>query len=183
MTKQAIPPLVILIVDDDDFLRKELTSLILHDRNLSIDPLVRENIRILYARNGAEALSLLQQKQKVNLILLDIMMPIMDGYEICKILRRNPEFSHCVNIPIFFISGAVKDSQEQLRGIELEADEVFSKPFDPLLLGSYIKKELKRQIAAYQHELERKSQRLIGQLQERAQKQNIFHFVSSHTYS
>lgn len=183
-TRKIIPDLVILIVDDDDFLIRELSALILHDRNLQIDEEVRAKITILNARNGAEALSLLQQqKRKVNLILLDIVMPIMDGYEICKILRRNPEWSHCVDIPIFFISGAIKDTQEQLRGIELEADEVFSKPFDPMLLGSYIKKELKRQIAAYQHELEVKSGRLITQVQERVQKQNTFHFVSSHTYS
>jgi putative two-component system response regulator len=181
--KNKIPALVILVVDDDEFLIREITSLILFDKNLNLDPEVRAKISILSARNGAEALSILQNNTRINLILLDIIMPIMDGYEICKILRRNPEFAHCVDIPIFFISGAIKDTQEQLRGLELEADEVFSKPFDPLLLGSYIKKELKRQIAAYQLELARQSRNLITQIQERAQKQNIFHFVSSHTYS
>lgn len=183
MMKHNIPDLIILIVDDDDFQIRELTALILHDRHLQIGEEVRSKITILNAKNGAEALAILQQNRKVNLILLDIVMPIMDGYEICKILRRNPEWHHCVDIPIFFISGAIKDTQEQLRGIELEADEVFSKPFDPMLLGSYIKKELKRQIVAYQHELAIRSRRLIAQIQERAQKQNTFHFVSSHTYS
>jgi len=181
--REPIQDLTILIVDDDNLLIEQLKELILYDPDLKLDKLIRSHLSILTARNGAEALSLLKERNNINLILLDILMPIMDGYEICKILRRNPEFSHCANTPIFFISGTIKDTQEQLHGLELEADEVFAKPFDPLLLGSYIKKELKRQILAWQHDLNLESSRLLKQVQERAQRQNTFHFVSSHTYS
>ncbi|MBN1525665.1 MAG: response regulator [Spirochaetales bacterium] len=177
-----IPELTVLIVDDEEILVRELTNLILKNKRLLIDDEIRKKITVLSANNGIDALEMLKDK-KVNLILLDIVMPMMDGYEICKTLRRNPDFNHCEDTPIFFISGAVRDTTEQLKGLELEADHVFTKPFEPLLIGNYIKKELRRQIIAYQRALSDKSRKLIFEVQERAQKQNVFHFVSSHTYS
>ncbi|RPJ03678.1 MAG: response regulator, partial [Spirochaetaceae bacterium] len=178
-----IPPLCVLIVDDEEILVRELSNLILKNKKLNIDDAVRNNIKVLSANNGLEALEILRREKSVNLILLDILMPMMDGYEICKTLRRNPDFCHCRETPIFFISGAVRDTTEQLKGLELEADQVFSKPFEPLLIGNYIKKELKHQIVQYQRSLAENSRKLFLLMQERAQKQNVFHFVSSHTYS
>lgn len=92
---------------------------------LSLDFLMRKNgYRVLLARNGTEALSILNE-HKPNLIILDIMMPDVDGYQICKIVKSSKELSH---IKIIFLSAKSKESDIG-KGLELGADAYIAKPF------------------------------------------------------
>lgn len=92
---------------------------------LSLDYLVRKKGFVPFiARNGAEALSI-AEKECPNLIVLDIMMPDMDGYEVCKIIKANPALS---NTKIIFLSA--KSRQEDIdKGLALGADKYVTKPF------------------------------------------------------
>ncbi len=76
------------------------------------------------AKNGASALAI-AEKAKPSLILLDIMMPEMDGYEVCRHLKANPEFK---DIPIIFLS-ALTDTKDKVKGLDLGAVDYISKPF------------------------------------------------------
>jgi CheY-like chemotaxis protein len=92
---------------------------------------------VVSARNGQEALAMVYQEQP-DVVLLDIMMPVFDGYEICRILKNNEKTKH---IPIIFMTAkAQKDDIE--RGFELRADGYVVKPFEPLELTDFTEKIL-----------------------------------------
>lgn len=80
---------------------------------------------VVEATDGYEALSLFDDT--IDIVLLDIMMPGIDGYEVCKLLRQKSE------VPILFIS-ALSEEENKLKGYELGADDFISKPFTPSLL-------------------------------------------------
>jgi DNA-binding response OmpR family regulator len=92
---------------------------------LSLDYLVRKKGFIPFiARNGSEALAI-AEKEKPNLIVLDIMMPDIDGYEVCKQIKANPSLSHT---KIIFLSA--KSRQEDIdKGLAMGADQYVTKPF------------------------------------------------------
>lgn len=92
---------------------------------LSLDYLVRKKGFVPYiARNGSEALAIANEHVP-NLILLDIMMPDMDGYEVCKQLKSDPRFDAT---KIIFLSA--KSRQEDIdKGLAMGADKYFTKPF------------------------------------------------------
>ncbi len=102
----------ILIVDDNEDILEFL------GRMLNIKYI------ILKAKNGSEALTILDKKI-VQLIISDIMMPLMNGFELCKILKTNLEYSH---IPIILLT-AKNDIQTKIQGLELGADAYIEKPF------------------------------------------------------
>lgn len=85
----------------------------------------KREIKVIEAANGYEALNLINED--INLILLDIMMPGIDGYEVCKQIRNSS------NIPIIFISALSLDDN-QLLAYELGADDYITKPFKPSIL-------------------------------------------------
>ena len=87
----------------------------------------KREIKVIEAANGYEALNLINED--INLILLDIMMPGIDGYEVCKQIRNSS------NIPIIFISALSLDDN-QLLAYELGADDYITKPFKPSILYS-----------------------------------------------
>jgi CheY-like chemotaxis protein len=109
---------------------------IMDDKNvLAVDD-TPENLKLLghilsdtyslnFATNGAKALELVNIK-KPDLILLDIMMPEMDGFEVCKILKSNPKTS---GIPIIFLT-AKSDRESVVRGLSLGAVDYLIKPFE-----------------------------------------------------
>lgn len=97
-----------------------------------------EEFRILTAENGKIALELLQE-QTVQIILSDIMMPVMDGYELCNEVKNNIHFSH---IPIILLT-AQHNLQSRLKGLNQGADAYIEKPFSLELLISQIKNLLK----------------------------------------
>ncbi|MCZ8519240.1 MULTISPECIES: response regulator transcription factor [Paenibacillus] len=115
----------ILIVDDE----KDIIDLIeIYLRN--------EGYRLLRASNGLEALSLLE-KEDVDLIVLDLMMPKMDGIEACLKIRETR------NMPIIMLSAKSQD-MDKILGLGTGADDYMTKPFNPLELIARIKSQLRR---------------------------------------
>ena len=104
--------------------------------------LYENNYQVSFALSGPEALTLLNH-ENYDLILLDILMPGMDGYEVCKIVKANQKISH---IPIIFLT-AKSDTDSILKGFELGAVDYLSKPFNTKELLARVKTqiELKKQ--------------------------------------
>ncbi|MDM5247239.1 response regulator transcription factor [Lysinibacillus sp. G4S2] len=117
----------ILIVDDE----KEI-------RNLIAIYLKNEGFDVLEACDGEEGLNLLK-KHKVHLIVLDIMMPNVDGIEMCMKVREEAE------MPIIMLSAKTQD-MDKIVGLTLGADDYVTKPFNPLELIARIKSQLRRYI-------------------------------------
>jgi twitching motility two-component system response regulator PilG len=118
----------VLVVDDSPTIRKvvELT-------------LKREQIRVLGAADGLSALAMVAD-EKPDLVLLDIMLPRMDGYQICQIIRRNRDYK---KLPIIMLSG--KDGLfDRVRGRLAGSTEYITKPFDPNELVRVVRKHLTR---------------------------------------
>jgi DNA-binding response OmpR family regulator len=115
----------VLVVDDDPTLRDTLAY------NLR-----REGYDCLLAANGAEALSL-ARAAKPNLILLDVMMPGMDGLEVCRAIRRDS------SVPILMLT-AKDDELDKVLGLEIGADDYVTKPFGLRELLARVKAHLRR---------------------------------------
>lgn len=115
----------ILIVDDDPYIR-ELIKVLLKN----------EGFDILEASDGMEALIEIQ-KEKVNIAVIDIMMPNMDGWDLCKEIRKY------YDIPILMLT-AKGDITQKVKGFELGTDDYMVKPFEPLELVARVKALLKR---------------------------------------
>jgi len=118
----------ILVVDDNEF-----------NRDLLNDQLTFRGYEVGTAANGQQALDLLHQ-QEFDLILLDIMMPVMDGYEVLQHLREDAHLRH---IPVIVIS-AVDDKESVIRCIEMGAEDYLFKPFDSTLLKARINASLEK---------------------------------------
>ncbi|AYM86986.1 response regulator [Pseudoalteromonas agarivorans] len=93
--------------------------------------------RMSFAKSGAAALALLEKEQP-KLILLDIMMPDMNGFEVCEILKSTPALSH---IPIIFVT-ALGDESDEFKGFELGAVDYITKPISPAIVRARIKTHL-----------------------------------------
>jgi DNA-binding response OmpR family regulator len=105
---------VILLVDDNE----EILEFIEHELN--------EKYTIIKALNGQEALNILKE-EVVQLVICDIMMPVMDGFELCKTIKTNFDFSH---IPVILLT-ARNTLQSKIEGLETGADAYIEKPFSP----------------------------------------------------
>ena len=95
----------------------------------------KQKASVIEASDGYEGLSLLDDS--FDIVLLDIMMPGIDGYEVCKLIRQKSD------VPILFIS-ALSEDENKLKGYDLGADDFISKPFTPSLLYAKCKALLKR---------------------------------------
>lgn len=115
----------ILVVDDE----KEI-------RDLVEIYLKNENYNIIKAANGAEALNIIE-KHDIDLIVLDVMMPQMDGIEACMKIREKS------NVPIIMLSAKSED-MDKIMGLTTGADDYVSKPFNPLELIARVKSQLRR---------------------------------------
>jgi len=104
----------ILIVDDSELITS-LTSALLSEYDTIV------------AKNGVEALQAAQKLPKPDLILLDIEMPIMDGFEACTNLKKN---SNTSDIPVIFLSGNIK-SEDKAKGLEYGGMDFLTKPINP----------------------------------------------------
>lgn len=118
--------LKILVVDDESRMRK-----------LVKDFLVKQNYEVLEAANGAEALDLFFETEGIALVILDVMMPRMDGWQTCREIR---EYS---KVPIIMLT-AKSDERDELQGFELGVDEYISKPFSPKILVARVEAILRR---------------------------------------
>jgi two-component system, sensor histidine kinase and response regulator len=115
----------ILIVDDDESLRKMLKM------RLSF-----KSYKVSEAESGEEALKAIH-KEKPDLILLDIAMPDMDGYEVCKLLKDNPGTK---DIPIVFLTAIGGNIENKLQGLMVGGIDYIQKPFDGAELLERIEK-------------------------------------------
>ena len=105
---------VLLLIDDNE----EILEFIEHELD--------EKYTVIKALNGKDALDILKE-DAVQLIICDIMMPVMDGFELCKIVKTNFEYSH---IPVILLT-AKNTLQSKIEGLELGADAYIEKPFSP----------------------------------------------------
>lgn len=116
----------ILIVDDESRMRK-----------LIKDFLSKEGYHILEAADGVEALDVFYENQDIALMILDVMMPRLDGWAVCKEVRKNS------NMPIMMLT-ARSEERDELKGFELGVDEYIAKPFSPKILVARVSALLKR---------------------------------------
>lgn len=118
----------ILVVDDESRMRK-----------LVKDFLKQKEYNVLEAADGEEALTVFEENQsKINLILLDVMMPKLDGWSVLRQIRQNSK-----KVPIIMLT-ARGEEQDELFGFELGVDEYIAKPFSPKILVARVDAILKR---------------------------------------
>ncbi|MDF2648729.1 MAG: DNA-binding response regulator [Paenibacillus sp.] len=116
----------IMVVDDDADIRELIRVY-----------LAREGLTVMQASNGQEALSMLETTP-ADLVVLDIMMPLMDGWELCRELR-----THYADLPLLMVT-AKSESVHKVKGFQLGTDDYLVKPFDPVELVMRVKALLKR---------------------------------------
>ena len=118
--------LKILVVDDESRMRK-----------LVRDFLVRQDYELLEAGDGEEALDIFYREKDIALLILDVMMPKMNGWEVCREVRENSK------VPIIMLT-AKSDESDELMGFDLGVDEYISKPFSPKILVARVEAILRR---------------------------------------
>ena len=118
--------LKILVVDDESRMRK-----------LVRDFLIKSNYEVIEAEDGVQAVDIFFGQNDIALIILDVMMPKMDGWQVCKEIR---EYS---KVPIIMLT-AKSDEHDELQGFELGVDEYISKPFSPKILVARVEAILRR---------------------------------------
>ena len=116
----------ILIVDDESRMRK-----------LVKDFLGREGYLVREAGDGMEALEIFYEEKDIALIILDVMMPRMDGWQTCREIRQSSQ------VPIIMLT-ARSEEHDELQGFELGVDEYISKPFSPKILVARVEAILRR---------------------------------------
>ena len=127
--------LKILVVDDESRMRK-----------LVKDFLEREGHIIIEAADGMEAMDIFYENKDITLIILDVMMPRMDGWQVCREVRALSQ------VPIIMLT-ARGEERDELQGFELGVDEYISKPFSPKILVARVNAILKRGRAAASEDL------------------------------
>jgi len=116
----------ILVVDDESRMRK-----------LVRDFLEKNSYAVLEAGDGIEAMDLFYKEKDIVLLILDIMMPKMDGWQVCREVRQTSK------VPIIMLT-ARSDERDELQGFELGVDEYISKPFSPKILVARVEAVLRR---------------------------------------
>ena len=119
----------ILVIDDESRMRK-----------LVRDFLIKKNYEVLEASNGEEAMEIFYNDKEIDLLILDIMMPKMDGWQVCREVRKNSK------VPIIMLT-AKSDERDELLGFELGVDEYITKPFSPKILVARVEAILRRTYA------------------------------------
>ena len=126
----------ILVVDDE-----------LRMRKLVRDFLVKQNFKVLEAADGEEAVDVFLANKDISLVILDVMMPKMDGWETCREIRQYSK------VPIIMLTARGEENDER-RGFELGVDEYISKPFSPKILVARVQAILRRSNASTEETLE-----------------------------
>ena len=116
----------ILVVDDESRMRK-----------LVKDFLVRQGYTVLEAADGMEAMDYFYEYKDIALIILDVMMPKMDGWQVCREIRMHSK------VPIIMLT-ARSEERDELQGFDLGVDEYISKPFSPKILVARVEAILRR---------------------------------------
>ena len=116
----------ILVVDDESRMRK-----------LVKDFLIKSNFEVLEAEDGSVALDLFFETKDIALVILDIMMPRMDGWQVCREIRAYSK------VPVIMLT-AKGDERDELQGFQLGVDEYITKPFSPKILVARVEAILRR---------------------------------------
>ena len=116
----------VLVVDDESRMRK-----------LVKDFLTREGYAVLEAGDGMEAMDIFYEDKEIALVILDVMMPKMDGWQVCREIRETSK------VPIIMLT-ARSEERDELQGFELGVDEYISKPFSPKILVARVEAILRR---------------------------------------
>lgn len=125
----------ILVVDDESRMRK-----------LVRDFLVKNHYEVLEAADGEEALELFFSQKDIVLVVLDVMMPKMDGWQVCREIRAGSK------VPVIMLT-ARSDERDELQGFSLGVDEYITKPFSPKILVARIEAILRRTGRAAEEEV------------------------------
>ena len=126
----------ILVVDDESRMRK-----------LVKDFLEKKNFRVLEAGDGEVAMDIFYEEKDIALLILDVMMPKMDGWEVCREIRKNSK------VPIIMLT-ARGDERDELLGFDLGVDEYISKPFSPKILVARVEAILRRTVQTEGEQIE-----------------------------
>ena len=118
--------LKVLMVDDESRMRK-----------LVSDFLTRKGYEVIEAGDGEEAIDKFYEDKDIALVILDVMMPKMNGWDVCKEIRKNS------NVPIIMLT-AKSDEASELNGFDCGADEYISKPFSPKILTARVDALIRR---------------------------------------
>lgn len=118
--------LKILVVDDESRMRK-----------LVKDFLTKNDYVVIEAENGSKALDIFFEDNSISLVILDVMMPVMDGWDVCREIRQYSK------VPIIMLT-AKSDERDELKGFQLGVDEYISKPFSPKILVARVEAILRR---------------------------------------
>lgn len=116
----------ILVVDDEQRMRKLVTDFLHH-----------EDYTVVEAKDGEEAIDLFFSDNTIELVILDVMMPKMDGWEVLREIRKHSR------TPVIMLT-AKSDERDELQGFELGVDEYISKPFSPKILMARVEAVLRR---------------------------------------
>ena len=128
--------LKILVVDDESRMRK-----------LVKDFLVKRDFDVVEAEDGEQAIDIFYEDKSISLIILDVMMPKMNGYDVCRTIRKDSK------VPIIMLT-AKSEEQDELAGFNLGVDEYISKPFSPKILVARVEAILRRTNALSDDKLE-----------------------------
>ena len=159
-TKRTVPEIPVILLVDDNAINLQM----LHQT------LTGQNYKLLSARSGEDALRI-ALKAVPDLILLDIMMPGIDGYETCTQLKANETTRNAV---IIFLT-ALQDTKEKVRGLSLGAVDFITKPFDPDEVVARVSRQL--EVHSKHKILLEKNHQLAGQL-EQVLRSDLTHSVS-----
>lgn len=132
----------ILVVDDEERIRKLIRDFFFH-----------ADFTVLEAADGEEALEVYYKHPEIDVIILDVMMPKMDGFMVCKEIRTSSD------VPILFLT-AKTDERDELKGFEMGVDEYVEKPFSPKVLVARVQAILGRQTKKTSSILEEKGIRV-----------------------
>ncbi|MGN0436091.1 MAG: response regulator transcription factor [Wujia sp.] len=124
----------ILVVDDESRMRK-----------LVRDFLIKDGFSVVEAGDGEEAVNIFMSTRDIDLVILDVMMPKMDGYEVASEIRKLSQ------IPIIMLT-AKSDEKDELKGFELGVDEYITKPFSPKILVARVEAVLRRSSTSEENE-------------------------------
>ena len=116
----------ILVADDEERIRR-----------LVSDFLIKAGYQVLEAKDGEQAIDMITDNPDIDLAILDVMMPVYDGWAVCREIRRE------LNIPIIMLTARVQEN-DQLFGFELGADEYITKPFSPNVLVARVQALFRR---------------------------------------
>lgn len=126
----------ILMVDDEERMRK-----------LVRDFLVKRDFQVLEAGDGEEAIDIFFADKKIDLVILDVMMPKMNGWEVLETIRKYSK------VPVILLT-AKSEERDELRGFELGVDEYITKPFSPKILVARVEALLRRTVGDQSEVLE-----------------------------